>query len=224
MGVVNVPPSGDQTSYMDGQWKRAITEIRFRGWNSYALNAVKGGYFSSNLGFMPAGCVGACAGGDTFSVSADKLYAVPFIAPARNARIGNIAYSITTDAVGNARMGIYANSSASDEIPVPGSLVYDSGDVSTVGTGNRITAVDLPFGQGALFWLALSSSAAIVIRGMPISSFFPIFGGGPGGPDCIGISVPRTHAALPSTFTTFTPGTHVISGSTGPRLSVQFSA
>lgn len=95
----------------------------------------------------------------TTAATAGRLDAIPFRLP-RAVTIDQIVARVTTGAVGNCRMGIYADDGAFS----PGDLLVDSGDVSTADPGDVVGAVSLALAGRTWYWAAINSSATPTYR------------------------------------------------------------
>lgn len=135
------------------------------------------------------------------SFSANVLRAVPFRAPARGCTIDQLAFLVTTLLAGNARIGAYRATSESNLYP--GSLICDSGDIST-GSATVKTFAPTPFvlTPGELIWLVHVGSVAPSLRSIPVGALDAILGTDTamGTAPGIGLSVAHAYAALPASF------------------------
>ncbi len=135
------------------------------------------------------------------AVSANTLYAVPFIAPAQGGAIDQLALNVTTLSAGNVRLGIYDNVSPANLCP--GALIVDGGAVSTGTTGVKTFSVDVNLTAGKLYWLACVFSATPSVRVIAVGGLWPVLGvTSLGTAPNVGLSYSFTYAALPSTYST----------------------
>lgn len=99
------------------------------------------------------------SGGGTIAVTANTIYAVPFI-NARRQTITRLVYSVSTAAASTeARAGIYNDAGGR-----PGRLVVDGGTISTASTGDKVAAVNVDLRPG-LYWLLFVANGGPTIRG-----------------------------------------------------------
>jgi hypothetical protein len=157
------------------------------------------------------------------ALTANRMYAMPFIAPKRGATIDRIAIRVTTAVGGsNCRLGLYANTAASND-PYPGALIRDSGNVGTAGTGVVAdTVISQALTPGALYWVVAHVSAAISIACMAVAGAGTFFG-----TDntlsltpTAGIFNSQAFGALPSTFPV---GSTLITAAPIPGIAVRFA-
>lgn len=90
----------------------------------------------------------------TNSFGANLLYATPFHLP-EDMSFDKIATSISTQAVGNARMGIYRD----NRFVYPGVLILDSGPIDTNVLGDAVVNINVTLSAGLYYlaWLANSN-------------------------------------------------------------------
>jgi hypothetical protein len=146
-----------------------------------------------------AGATGASAL-TTGAPTANVLRAFPFTCPARGGTIDQLAFNVTTLLSGNARIGIYANTSAGNLYP--GALIAGSGDIATGTAGVKTFATTQVLSAGQVYWLAYVSSSAATLRCLALASM-PPFLGLPmafGTAWQVGISRAFTYGALPNPF------------------------
>lgn len=157
----------------------------------------------------------------TGSPSAGVLRALPFVAPARGGTLDRLAFNITTPVAGNARIGLYSNTS--DSVIYPSTLLFDSGDIGT-GTGGFIAATcSVTLAPGAMYWVVHIGSVAATLRCLAVAGVSPLLGmpTGLGTAHNAGISATMTYGTLPSTFPS---GGGTFSAVPIPALAVRFSA
>lgn len=112
----------------------------------------------------------------TQAMGANLITILPWLSPQDWCRITKIAYQVTTGAAGNSRLGIYANISRSTLYP--GKLLYDSGNISTAGTGllSSTPATPINLAPGTLIWLAVAHAAAITLQASALAGSYPLLG------------------------------------------------
>ena len=139
-----------------------------------------------------------CTALSTLALTANRLYAVPFLVCGTHTYV-RIGINVTTLLAGSARLGIYANQ---DGQVYPGSLILDAGEVSLGTTGLKEIVINQQLAPG-LYWLALIASSAATIRAGVIAGVMPIlgldaaFGTAPGN----SWYVSGTYGVLPNPFT-----------------------
>ena len=136
--------------FVEGQLADHMAELDAHTYNQYGKLVVGQYMLPYCQAFTTAG----------FAVTADRLYAIPFVA-ARAMTVDRIAMSVTVLAAGKeARLGIY-NSGPDGK---PSSLVLDAGEVSVAGTGTKAITINQALTKG-LYWLAfVSDGTPSVIR------------------------------------------------------------
>ena len=94
------------------------------------------------------------------TMTANKLYAVPFLA-ARDMTVDRIAtYVAGIDAGKNARLGIYENGTNL----YPGALLLDAGEINVgTGTGAKVITISQSLVKN-IYWLAIVSDGTPIIR------------------------------------------------------------
>lgn len=108
------------------------------------------------------------AGISTYN-SANRLYAVAFFVPVSQS-FDRICCYVSQTAVGNARIGIYAD----DGTVYPGALILDAGTVSLATTGSKEIVIDETLAAG-LYWLVIVGSIAVFLIGRSVGyEFAPI--------------------------------------------------
>lgn len=156
----------------------------------------------------------------TATLVANRLYAMPFIISQKRV-IDQVAINVTAFVAGNIRLGIYKVNS----VGYPGTLVADFGVVSSGSNGVKtLSASPLPVTLGpGLYYLALVSDNASVIRGFAVASLLPVLGisSALGTAPTLGYYVALTYGALPSTFTA---GGTAITAAPLPAIFVRFSS
>jgi hypothetical protein len=155
----------------------------------------------------------------TGAVTANRLYAFPFICP-KQITLDRIAINVTTLLAGNARLGIYNDSGNC----YPGSLILDAGAVSTGTIGIKSLTISQSLTAG-LKWLVLVASAAVTLRSFAITGLKPILGWDntlPAAVPGVGYYVSFTYAALPATYPTASPT--VVNAVPVPAVFVRLSA
>ncbi|KKL88306.1 hypothetical protein LCGC14_1926060 [marine sediment metagenome] len=150
--------------------------------------------------FYLGGTLGTWPTADTFGLSVNRLYALPFYMPAMPNFMDEIAIEVSTINVGgagNARLGVYDDNGSL----YPGKLIKDAGTVITGLLGPHITTVNESTPRG-LKWLVLVVDIAVELRltGLLQSAgSWAMLGTGPGGPGPprIGYRAAFTYAPLP---------------------------
>lgn len=169
-----------------------------------------------------AGQVGATAL-TTLSMTANKFYAAPFVAPPRAAALDRVALYVTTGvASSTARIGIY--DATSETNLYPNALLWESSALSCA-TSSTIASENpgLTLVPGRLYWAAVNASSTQTLRAVAVGCACPIFGfpnaiSGTASQNCLDGS--RTYGALPNPFTAS------IAAGTGsfPAVFLRFSA
>lgn len=150
------------------------------------------------------------------ALTANRIYAHPFIVP-KTITLDRIAVNVTTlVASGQLRLGIYSDSNSE-----PNSLILDAGTVDTSTTGVKTITINQQLTAG-LYWLvAASNSATHAFRVPAIASTINVCG--------VANTLPTgvmthyyatfTYGTLPSTFPTVTEGTSLVYPAIFVRLS-----
>lgn len=154
---------------------------------------------------------------------ANILRAMPFIAPARGGTLDRLAFAVTSFVAGNARIGLYTNTS--DSVIYPDALLADSGSISTGSNGVKTYTLSQTLTPGRMYWLAIVSDSTATIRTLNGASTGNLMGN-PASflvNPYVGLSVSFTYDVLPGTFTA--GATPFNSTSTPvPALGYRFSA
>lgn len=138
----------------------------------------------------------------TGAPSANNIRAIPFIAPGRGGVIDQIAFNITANVAGNARIGIYDSKSETDIYP--NALLHGSAAIGTGSNGVKTSSCKVQLDSLGVYWLALLTDAAPTIRCATVASSSV-----PGLlPDdatmpttrSLGLVAALAYAALPATF------------------------
>jgi hypothetical protein len=105
----------------------------------------------------------------TTTGGADALQFFPFY-PANSFTADQVAITIATGvASSTVRIGIYSDSNGA-----PGTLLADSGDISTATTGDKTATISQAFSAGRVYWICVHRSAgSIVVRAIAKDSTFP---------------------------------------------------
>lgn len=86
------------------------------------------------------------------ALTANRIYAIPFVVP-KDITLDRIAINCTTPvALGLVRLGIYANLNGE-----PGAKLLDAGEVSTAATGIKEKIIDQKLTGGNLYWLVVAN-------------------------------------------------------------------
>ncbi len=134
----------------------------------------------------------------TLAVSANTLYAIPFICGTEDRIADRIAMNATTGSAGNARLGIYDDTGNL----YPNNLILDAGTVDTTSAGVKTITISQTLYADKLYWLAIVLNATPILRALGNTSIFhPL-----GITSTLGVmntqwSVAFTYAALPNPFT-----------------------
>lgn len=165
---------------------------------------------------------GAIAGTSTstLTVTADRFYALPFIAPPRAAVVNYGAIGVTTLAAGNVRVGLYSNTSPVNLYPA--ALLWDSGAISTGTTGAKSGTPNVTLTPGELYWAAALFDAAPTVRCVVQAAMAPILGHDSvltNAPQC-GYQASLAYAALPSTY----PASAAALSGNGPAIYVGYGS
>jgi hypothetical protein len=161
----------------------------------------------------------------TSTVTANQLYAVPFVAP-RGGTLDRVGFSlIGTSAGAKARCGIYDSTSSTNLYP--NNLIVDSGEFDCSaggGAGVKSTTISQALTAGKLYWLVfLTNNASITIATMNSANMYPILGisSAFGAPPGVAWTATLTYAALPATFTA---GSTIATSGFMPAVAVRFNA
>lgn len=169
------------------------------------------------------GNVIACTDGPgSKAITADTLYAVPFIAPSRGGTLDRIAVDVSVTGGGgvNMRLGIYNNTSNSNLYP--STLLLDAGAFTT-SLGVHALTISQALTAGSLYWLALQSDGAPSVVGMNEASASHILGASSALTATVMatyLTVADAYGALPGTF----PASGAHATGTFPGIAVRFSA
>ena len=186
----------------------------------YSLDSVfQAGLIGAQESWYAAGQQAAAAT-TTLTVTAGRMYAMPFYA-SRQQVLDRLAFNVTTQSSSqNARIGIYSTSGGISLYPT--SLVYDSGSISTQGTGvKNNTAISITLTPG-LYWFVLLCSSTPGVASYAATSGVPIFGlsNTLSGSPQVGLYVAQAFGALPATF----PSGATMQTSTFPAVFGRFSS
>ena len=161
----------------------------------------------------------------TFTMTANRLYAMPLVSPRRGSTIDDIEIYVTTGVAStSAIMGLYTNGGEADLYP--DTLVASaSAELDTTTTAQKRTwNIAYTLNPGQLYWLAVVSNGAPVIRGLSTNQAHYILGTASSANTTWTTHLYATHtydSSLPSTFPTAgaTAGTGA-----APGLFYDFSA
>jgi len=161
----------------------------------------------------------------TFTMTANRLYAMPLVSPRRGSTISDIEIYVTTGAVStSAIMGLYTNGGEADLYP--NTLVASASAEldTTTNSQKRTWNIEYTLNPGQLYWLAVVSNGAPVIRGLSTNQAHYILGTASSANTTWTTHLYATHtynSSLPSTFPTAgaTAGTGA-----APGLFYDFSA
>ncbi len=151
----------------------------------------------------------------TLALTAGRLYAMPFLVSGTHTFV-RIAIAVSTLSAGNARMGIYTNTTGD---VYPNSLVAgtDVGEVATGTTGLKETTISWSPTPG-LYWLCVVAQATPTVRAVAVGSTIPILGMDATLAAAHGNSwyVAMTYGALPGTY----PGGATIGNASMPIVAL----
>lgn len=150
---------------------------------------------------------------------ANRMYAMPFVAPGRTGvTIDRLGINVTTGSSGNARLGIYNDSSG-----YPGTLLLDAGTVVTTSIAVVTVTISQALTPGNRYWLVYVSNATPTVRSIPVNSCSHALGfsSALGTAGNCGLYVSFTYGALPTPFPS-TPT--MITANPIPALFYRFSA
>jgi hypothetical protein len=165
----------------------------------------------------------------TGALTADRLYAIPFILP-RGGTADQIACEVTTLAASsNVRMGIYT--ATADNDVRPGTLVSgsDVGAISSASTGVKSNTFSsaIRISPGRLYFLSVISSHNPTLRTIAAAAATPLLGlgstFGATGFGC-GWVVSQAYGALPSTFPSVASGDIALSTGVLPAVGLSLTA
>lgn len=164
---------------------------------------------------------GNCTAMTTASPSGGPMRAFPFIAPSRGGTIDRIGVNITAGAVGNFRVGIYANTSTT--VMYPGALIAQSGDLDTNVTGLNVGTFNVQLTPNQMYWLVYHCSAAATIRAMAVGGVSNLLGNSNalGTAPNVGISASQVYGPLPDPYPS---GAAMLTAVPIPAIAYRFSA
>ena len=145
----------------------------------------------------------------TLAISANTLYAIPFLVP-KTQTYTVISLEVTTLAAAKSiRMGIYTDTNGA-----PDALVLDAGTVSVATTGSKTISISQSLSAG-WYWLVVVSDGTPTVRATSQTAIGMLgFTSGTDTTIHVGFSVAFTYAALPNPFT----GGGALMTGTAPRL------
>lgn len=148
----------------------------------------------------------------TAGVTADTLYAVPFVV-GNSDTADRIGIDVQSSAAGSVRLGIYNSSGGA-----PSSLLLDAGTVSVSTTGQKNITISQALSPG-MYFLALVSDVAPTIAGIDETEMLWSYGlqSQVGSTQLNRISASHTYAALPDPFPSITLDT-----GNNARISLRF--
>ena len=158
----------------------------------------------------------------TKALVANRIFAMPFIAPARGGTLDELEVYVTTGvAATNLRIGIYENNSEAGLYP--GTLLLDAGAfTSTTNSQKRTASISQALTPGALYWFAVVSDGAPTIRGGSTNQAGHLLGTASSANTTwtTHLYATQTYGALPSTF----PGSPTAATGSFPAIFCRFSA
>lgn len=163
-----------------------------------------------------------CVAHTAFSAQAlvaNRMYAMPFVAPGRTGcTLDRLGINVTTGSAGNARLGIYNDSSG-----YPGTLLLDAGTVVTTNIAVVTVTISQALVPGNRYWLVYVSNATPTVRSIPVNCCSHALGFartlGTAG-NC-GLYVAFTYGTLP---TPFPSSPTMITANPIPALFYRYSA
>jgi hypothetical protein len=130
--------------------------------------------YQQTIGANPDQCyIANCRTGvalATLTLTANRTYWIPFVAPVRGGTLGDVRVQITTAAAGeNIRVALYDCVSDGADKPLtsdfrPSGSALVSATQSTASTGTFVLPFATPLTAGRLYWYCLMSSGAPAIR------------------------------------------------------------
>jgi hypothetical protein len=158
----------------------------------------------------------------TLALTANRFYAIPFVAPGRGATADRIIVYVTTGAASsNIRLGIYSN--LSESALYPDALELDAGASSSASSSTEIAlTISQALEPGALYWLVLLSDGTPTIRAGSTNQAGPIMGIASlaGTAVTTHLYATQTYGSLPSTF----PGSPTAATAAFPAIALRFSS
>lgn len=140
----------------------------------------------------------------TKALVANRIYAVPYVAPDRGGTLDALEVYVTTGvAATNLRIGIYENAGEADLYP--GTLLLDAGAfTSTTSNQKRTASISQALTPGALYWFAVVSDGAPTLRGVSNNACSHLLGTASSANTTYTshLYANLTYGALPSTFPT----------------------
>lgn len=155
----------------------------------------------------------------TGALTANRLYATPFICPTA-ITIDRIGLNVTTLLAGKARVGIYTDSAMYPSGLVSGT---DAAELDTGTAGVKSNTISVGLSANTLYWLAICTNAGVTVRCFAVASMLPILGlsNALGTAQYLGMYASYTYAALPANY----PATPTMITSTPiPAVFVRLSA
>ena len=135
--------------------------VKYYSWLTEIFSYRQPGYYYT---------MGVLGGTATLALTANTLYALPFLVTKRS-RWDKMNIRVTTASSGTkVRLGIYTN-----EGVYPKDLIVDAGELDTGSTGSKEAVIDVTLDPG-LYWLALLSSGAPTLGGISAANTFGILG------------------------------------------------
>jgi hypothetical protein len=155
----------------------------------------------------------------TFSVTANNLRLLPFLAPPGGGTLDRIGFNVAANAVGvNARIGLWESTSLTNIYPE--TLLEDSGDISCAASGFKTYTISRTLTGGRMYWLGIVSNGSVTVSANAADStgllipFSGTFG------RMTMLVVAHAYAALPNPCTAGATGVTT----TTPVLVYRFSA
>jgi len=199
------------------------TGVRPREWKDFRHVPGTGGPTEA---WYTAAVTGIATGSGAV-MSANVLYVLPFMSPARGGSIDAFRFEVTTAAVGNAKVGVYANEHPNRIFP--GKLLLEGNSLDTSSTGILTDSINLKMDQESLYWLAwFKSSASVGIKHfsnpVALESIIGVDGAAATTAITVGYTVAATYGSMPDPFPTSSVSRLLASSSTIPIVWMRYSS
>lgn len=100
------------------------------------------------------------------NIVVNRVYFLPFSVTSPLS-ISGLSFTVTTAAAGTAELGIYANTVVAGSGDTPGALLAAATGLSVAATGVVTGAMPFAFMPGELYWIAITTAAAIAVYHIP---------------------------------------------------------
>ena len=177
-----------------------------------------------------ANTVNANVLGTGSAITANRIYAVPYIS-GRGGTLDRITFRVTGSAASSTmRMGIYTNNA--DDTIYPGNLLADLGTVATTSTGMKAITISRALSASQLYWLVFVNDHGPSISYIPAADCTQLLGVDASSTTTFDtlknrnthIRATFTYAALPSTFTDGSITSPALIAGDCPAVAVRYSA